>query len=64
MTPTTRTCPTGGTIRRAPSNVAPCTGDACEKVGTAATPMALHAGNDGVYWTDEVLAGAVWRLAK
>jgi hypothetical protein len=56
--------PTGGTVRRAPTNVAPCAGDACEKVGTAEKPVAVHAGNDGVYWTDDVLQGAVWRLAK
>jgi hypothetical protein len=56
--------PTGGSIRRAPINVAPCAGDACEKVGTATDPVAVYAGSDGVYWTDEVLTGSVWRLAK
>lgn len=58
------TVPTGASIRRAPSNVAPCAGDACEKVADVTTPTALHAGNDGVYWTDEVSSGGVWRIAK
>jgi hypothetical protein len=55
---------TAGTIRRAPQVGAVCDGAACELVATAAAPTAIVAGDDGLYWTDDVAAGGVYRLAK
>lgn len=54
----------GGTIRRAPQVAAVCDGVACEQVAVATAPDAIVAGDDGIYWTDNIVAGGVYRLAK
>lgn len=53
-----------GYIRRAPQVAAPCVGNLCELVATVDQPDALIAANDGLYWTNRIVAGGVYRLAK
>jgi hypothetical protein len=57
---------TGQTLRRAPQVAAVCDGAACEEVDKirAGAVEAIVAANDGLYWTNRVLAGGVYRLAK
>ncbi len=53
-----------GAIRRAPQVAAPCEADACELVANVEQPGAIVAADDGLYWTNTVVAGGVYRLAK
>jgi hypothetical protein len=55
---------TAGTIRRTTQVGAQCIGVACELVATVPAPDAIVAADDGIYWTDNSLAGGVYRLAK
>jgi hypothetical protein len=58
------TGPTSGTIRRAPQVAAVCSAAACEQVAAVAAPDAIVAADDGIYWTNNVASGGVYRLAK
>ncbi|MBX3190948.1 MAG: hypothetical protein KF819_28390 [Labilithrix sp.] len=54
----------GASIRRAPQVAAVCDGAGCELVAPVPEPDALIAADDGIYWTDNSVAGGVYRLAK
>lgn len=56
--------PPVGSIRRAPAQAAFCTGNACELVAPVEAPEAIVAGSDGLYWTNRIAMGGVFRLAK
>lgn len=55
---------TAGTIRRAPQSGATCVGVACEHVADAKAPDSIIAADDGLYWVNNDVSGAVYRLAK
>lgn len=56
--------PPAGSIRRAPQVAAPCAGDECELVAPVEAAGALVVGSDGLYWTNGIAAGGVYRLAR
>jgi hypothetical protein len=53
-----------GAIRRAPQVAAPCAGAACDLVANVDQPDAIVAAEDGLYWSNRIVAGGVYRLAK
>lgn len=55
---------TGGSIRRTPQVAAQCVADACELVAPVVAPEGLVAADDGIYWTNRVTNGGVYRLAR